>query len=66
MLDEANQQATSPKKIVQEVENEENNDDDKPFQKRLSRKIACIDENPEKLSNMMKNITSKNKICKQL
>ena len=66
MLDEANQQATSPKKIVQEVENEEKNDADKPVQKSLSPEIACTDENLEKLSNMMKNITSKNKMCKQL
>ena len=66
MLDDANQQETSPKKTVQEVENEENNTTDKHIQESLNPEIGCTDENPEKLSNMMKSITSKNKICKQL
>ena len=64
MLDDANQKETSPKRTVQEVENEEKNDVDKPVQKSSSPEIACTDENLEKLSNMMKNITSKNKMCK--
>ena len=66
MLDDANQQETSPKKTVQEVENEEKNTADKHIQESLNPEIAYTDENPEKLSNMMKNITSKNKMCKQL
>ena len=38
---------------------------DKHIQETLNPEIACTDENPEKLSNMMKSITSKNNICKQ-
>ena len=62
MLDDANQQETSPKKTVQEVENEEKNTVDKHIQESLNYEIACTDENPEKLSNMMKNITSKKNV----
>ena len=54
MLDDASQQVTSPKQIVQEVENEEKNTADKHIQESLNPEIACTDENPEKLSNMMK------------
>ena len=66
MLDDPSQQATSPKKTVQEVENEEKNVADKPIQDSLFPEAPCTHENPEKLSNILKNIASKKNICKQL
>ena len=66
MLDDASQQATSPTKTVQEVENEEKNVTDKPIQDSLCPETPCTHENQEKLSTILKNIASKNKICKQL
>jgi len=64
MLDDANQQATSPKETVQEVENEEKNDAGKPIKESFFPETPCTNENPEKLSNMLKSIASKKKICK--
>ena len=66
MLDDANQQATSPKKTVQEVENEEKTVTDKPIQDSLCPETPFTHENQEKLSTILKNIASKKKICKQL
>ena len=66
MMDDPGQPTISPKKPVQAVENEEKNVAEKPIQESLCPETYCTNENPEKLSNMLKNIASKNKICKQL
>ena len=56
MLDDANQQATSPKETVQEAENEEKNAACNPIQDSLCPETPCTHENPEKLSDILKNI----------
>ena len=66
MLDDANQQATNPKKTFQEVENEEKNVVSKPIKESFCPETPYTNKNPEKLSNMLKSISSKKKICKQL
>ena len=64
MLDDANQQATSPKETVQEAENEEKNAACNPIQDSLCPETPCTHENLEKLSDILKNIASKKNICK--
>ena len=66
MMENTDQQTTSPKKPIQTVEKEGNNTTDKPIQEGLCPEASYTNENPEKLSVMLKNIASKSEIRKQL
>ena len=65
-MEDTDQQTTSAKKPVQTVEKEGKNTAEKRIQEGLYPKASCKNENPEKLSVMLKSIASKNKIHKQL
>ena len=64
MVEDSDQQTTSPKKPVQTVEKEGKNTTEKPIQEGLCPEASCKNENPEKPIVMLKSIASKNKIRK--
>ena len=66
IMEDSDQQTTSHKKPIQTVEEEGKNTTEKPIQEGLCPEASCTNENPEKLSVMLKNIASKSEICNQL
>ena len=56
MMDDTEQPIISPKKPVQTVENEEKHTTEKTIQEGLCPEASCTNENPEKLSDMLKTI----------
>ena len=64
MMEDLDQQTTSHKKPIQIVEEEGKNTTEKPIQEGLCPEASCTNENPEKLSVMLKNIASKSEIRK--
>ena len=63
MIEDSDQKITSPKKPVQTVEKEGKNTTEKHIQEGFCPKASCTSETLEKLSVMLKNITSKSEIC---
>ena len=66
MMEDLDQQTTSHKKPIQTAEEEGKDITEKPIQEDLCPEASFTNENPEKLSVMLKNITSKNETCNQL
>jgi len=66
MMEDLDQQTTSHKKPIQTAEEEGKNTTEKSSQEGLCPEASCTNENPEKLSVMLKNIASKSEIRKQL
>ena len=65
-MEDLYQQTTSHKKQIQAAEEEVKDFTEKPIQEGLCPKTSFTNENPEKLSVMLKNITSKNETRNQL
>ena len=65
-MDDIEQPIISPKKPVKTVENEEKHTAEKTIREGLCLEASCTNEDLEKISDMLKTIASKNKICKQL
>ena len=65
-MEDLDQQTTNHKKQIEAVVAEGNVFIEKPIQKSLCPEASFTDENPEKLSVMLKNITSKNETHNQL
>ena len=66
MMEYSYQQTTSHKKQIQAAVEEGKDFTEKPIQEGLCPETSFTDENPEKLSVMLKNITSKNETHNQL
>ena len=62
MMEDLDQQTTSHKKQIQSAEEEGKDITEKPIQEGLCPEASFTNENPEKLSVMLKNITSKKKL----
>ena len=60
IMEDSDQQTTNHKKQIEAVVEEGNGFIEKPVQKSLRPETSFTDENPEKLSVILKNITSKN------
>ena len=65
-MEDSDQQTTSHKKPIQTAEEEGKNTTEKPIQEGLCPEASCTNENPEKMSVMLKNIASKSEIRNQL
>ena len=59
-MEDSDQQTTNHKKQIEVVVEEGKGFIEKPIQKGLCPETSFTDEKPEKLSVMLKNITSKN------
>ena len=66
IMEDSDQQTTSHKKQIQAVVEEGKGFTEKPIHKSLCPETSFTDENPEKLSVMLKHITSKNETHNQL
>ena len=65
-MEDSDQQTTNHKKQIEATVEEGKGFTEKPIQKGVCPETSFIDENPEKLSVMLKNITSKNETHNQL
>ena len=65
-MEDLDQRTTNHKKQIEATIEEGKGFIEKPIQKSLCLETSFTDENPEKLSVMLKNITSKNETHNQL